>query len=198
MMRSEKVLFMDGKKQKIDPPKSIFGMQVTLQGIEPPIWRRFFVPGGITLHKFHKILQAVMGWQNYHLYSFTVDDVFYGKPDPGFALKFKDSRRIKLEKAITEKTGFVYVYDFGDNWEHKIQVEAILPVRNEFPPICLGGERACPPEDVGGTSGYSDSLEAISNPKHEEHENLLTWAGGKFDPDHFDIQAVNEKLRKLR
>ena len=119
-MGSVKVLFMDGKKQKIDPPKTIFQMKVTLQGIEPPIWRRFLVPGGITAHKFHKIIQVVMGWQDYHLYSFTVDDVSYGIPDPEFAPEFKDSRRVKLEKVISEKIVFTYVYDFGDNWEHEI------------------------------------------------------------------------------
>jgi len=189
---------MDGKKQKLNSPRTIFQMKVTLQGIEPPIWRRFLVPGGITLHKFHKILQLVMGWRDYHLYSFTVDDVYYGIPDLEFAPEFKDSRRIELQKAITEKIGFVYAYDFGDNWEPEIQVEAILSARSKFSPVCLGGERGCPPEDVGGTSGYSDFLEAISNPDHEEHENFQTWAGEDFGAEHFDLEAVNNKLEKLR
>ena len=165
---------------------------------EPPIWRRFLVSGDITLHKFHKILQVVMGWQNYHLYNFKIGEVYYGIPHLGIAREFKDSRRIKLQKAITEKMGFVYVYDFGDNWEHEIQVEAILLARNKFPPVCLGAERACPPEDVGSTWGYSDFLEAISDPDHEDHEDFLTWAGEDFNVEHFDLLAANEKLRKPR
>ncbi len=190
---------MNPGTKKPDIAHTIFQMKVTLQGIEPPIWRRLLVPGGISLYKFHKIIQVVMGWQNYHLYNFTISDCSYGMPDPDYAPEFKDSRRVKLPKVITEKMEFVYVYDFGDNWEHEIQVEEFLPAEeNRFYPVCLGGERACPPEDVGGTWGYGDFLEAISDPGHEEHENYLTWAGQDFNAEHFDLQAVNEKLRKLR
>ncbi len=190
---------MDGKKQKLDFPKSVFQLKVTLLGIDPIIWRRLAVPCSITFHKLHKILQVAMGWEDYHLYSFTVGGVHYGIPDPELEFDCKDSRRIKLEQVLKEKLKFIYVYDFGDNWEHQIQVEKILHAeQNKFYPVCLGGERACPPEDVGGTWGYSNFLEAISDPDHEEHENFLTWAGEDFNAEHFDLQAVNEKLGKLR
>jgi hypothetical protein len=174
-------------------------MKVTLKDIEPSIWRSVLVPGGITLHKFHKILQVVMGWQGYHLYSFTVGESLYGIPDPDYAPEFKDSLRVKLQKVISEKMKFVYVYDFGDNWEHEIQVEQILKAnKGDFHPVCLGGKRACPPEDVGGACGYEDFLEAFSDPSHEEYEHMHAWAGDGFDPERFDLQTVNEKLRKLR
>ncbi len=190
---------MNPRTKKLEIAQTIFQMKVTLQGIEPPIWRRLLAPGGITLHKFHKIVQMAMGWEDYHLYSFIINDSIYGIPDFEAAPEFGDSRRIKLQKVMTGKMGFVYVYDFGDNWEHAIQVEEILQAeQNTFYPVCLGGERACPPEDVGGTWGYCDFLEAISDPGHKEHETLLKWAGEDFNAEHFDVQAVNEKLTKLR
>jgi hypothetical protein len=198
-MRSVKVSLMDGKKQKLDPPKTIFQLKVTLLGIEPLIWRRFLVPGGIMLHKFHKILQIVMGWEDYHLYGFTIGDFEYGIPDPESPYDFKDSRKTKLQKAVSEKMKFAYVYDFGDNWQHEIQVEQILKAdKGLFHPVCLGGKRACPPEDVGSTDGYEDFLEAYFDPTHEEHGQMHAWAGDDFDPERFDLQTVNEKLGKFR
>jgi len=190
---------MNGKKQKLNLPKTAFQLKVTLLEIDPPIWRRLAVPCSITFHKLHKILQAAMGWEDYHLYNFTAGHVDYGITDPEFEFDGKDSRRTKLDQVLEKKLKFIYIYDFGDNWEHEIRVEEILQAeRDKFYPVCLGGERACPPEDVGGAWGYSEFLEAISDPDHEEHENLLTWAGEDFDAEHFDLQEVNERLRKLR
>jgi hypothetical protein len=91
---------------------------------------------------------------------------------------------------------FTYTYDFGDNWRHVIQVEKVLAAEpGARYPRCVGGKRACPPEDCGGPWGYGDFLEAISNPKHPEHEDMLEWAGDEFDPEAFDLEAVNEELR---
>ncbi len=190
---------MDGEKQKLDSPETIFQLKVSLLEIHPLIWRRLAVPMSITFHKLHKILQVAMGWQGYHQYNFTVGNVYYGIPDLEFAPVIKDSRRVKLQKVISGKIVFTYVYDFGDTWEHKIQVEKISRLNdNKLYPVCMEGERACPPEGVGGTWGYRDLLKALSDPDHQEYEDLLTLAGGKFDPEHFDLQAVNEKLGKLR
>ena len=84
-----------------------------------------------------------------------------------------------------------YVYDFGDNWEHTVKLEKILPRQEGIPyPKCTDGKRACPPEDCGGSWGYEDFLKAITNPKHREHKEMLDWVGGSFDPEHFDIKEV--------
>ena len=192
------MVFMDIKKKQLAHPKNAYQIKITLLDIEPPIWRRLVVPCNITFHKFHKILQVAMGWCDYHLYSFTIGGVHYGIPDPESEFDCQDSRWIKLEQVLMEKLEFTYVYDFGDNWEHKIRVEAMFPVEEwkRFT-LCLYGERSCPPEDVGGTLGYCDFLEAIFNPRHPEHGRYLSWAGGEFDPEHFDIEAVNNELKKL-
>jgi len=85
----------------------------------------------------------------------------------------------------------LYTYDFGDGWEHSVTLEAILPQEPGLDyPRCLGGERACPPEDCGGTYGYAEFLAAIRDPEHEEHQSMLEWVGGAFDPEHFRPEAV--------
>jgi Plasmid pRiA4b ORF-3-like protein len=93
----------------------------------------------------------------------------------------------------------MYEYDFGDGWEHVIIVENILkPESGVHYPICIAGARACPPEDCGGTGGYAHFLEAITEPEHEEHDELLEWIGGEFDPEEFDVDFVNQKLKAIR
>jgi hypothetical protein len=177
----------------------IFQIKVTLKYSEPEIWRTILVPGGITLHKFHNILQIVMGWYNEHLYNFFIGGCEYGIPASDFNAEFYDSRKVKLDKAVGRKKKFDYVYDFGDNWEHEIRVEKMLKAdTGKFHPFCVGGERACPPEDVGGIGGYEDFLAAYFDPSHEEHENLREWAGDDFEPERFDLESINERLRKLR
>ena len=94
---------------------------------------------------------------------------------------------------------FIYRYDFGDGWEHEIVVERILPIRRgDQHPICLAGKRACPPEDCGGIAGYADFLAAIRTPRHPEHESMLDWIGGEFDPEAFDLGEINAVLRRSR
>jgi hypothetical protein len=93
----------------------------------------------------------------------------------------------------------LYEYDFGDRWDHELVIEKILPLEaGKHYPACLAGKRACPPEDCGGIWGYAGSLEAIHDPKHPEHEEMLEWVGGEFDPDAFDVDEVNTGLQRLK
>jgi hypothetical protein len=109
----------------------------------------------------------------------------------------KSSQRVKLNKLVSAGEKFLYEYDFGDDWEHEILVENILPVEQKLP-ICIKGKRACPPEDVGGIWGYETFLEAINDPQHPEHEMLTEWVGGSFDAEAFDLDQVNKALQPLR
>jgi hypothetical protein len=85
-----------------------------------------------------------------------------------------------------------YLYDFGDDWQHTVVLEGIEPPEVGVAyPRCVAGEHACPPEDCGGPHGYRDFLRVISNPRHREHEAMLRWAGGRFDPKHFDPATVH-------
>jgi hypothetical protein len=141
-----------------------------------------------------------MGWTDSHLHQFIVDGVDYGVPDPEWPeLEMQSERRVKLGQIVRAvKDHFVYEYDFGDSWEHVIVVEKVLPAEPGVRyPVCLAGKRACPPEDVGGVWGYAEFVEAIRQPRHPEHRTMLTWVGGSFDPEAFDLQAVNQALKHL-
>lgn len=84
-----------------------------------------------------------------------------------------------------------YQYDFGDCWEHAVVLENWLPAEaGRRYPVCSAGERRCPPEDCGGVGGYEELLEAIGDPSHERHDELLEWVGDGFDPEAFDVKAV--------
>ena len=183
--------------------QAVYQIKVALLETDPQIWRRFVVPSSVTLQRLHLILQDVMGWTNSHLYKFQIGTKEYAEPHPDNEfneLDFKNSRRTKLRQLITKKGDvFLYDYDFGDSWDHMLLVEDILEYEpHKRYPICLTGERACPPEDCGGTYGYAELLEVISDPEHEDYPDTMTWLGGHFDPEAFGLKAVNNKLRSMR
>ncbi len=190
------------KKEAAQPLAShrIFQIVVTLEGIHPPIWRRLQAPGNLTLPQLHAVLQIAMGWTNSHLHGFRAGEHFYTEPDPDYAdLAVVDERMVQLDQIAAEVgVRFVYEYDFGDSWEHALVVEQILSLDFRVAyPRCIDGKRACPPEDVGGISGYMEFLAAIHNPRHPEHAEWLDWVGGSFDPKAFDLPGVNELLQAL-
>jgi len=181
-----------------DMNQNIYQIKVTLQHCHSPIWRRIQVKGDINLEKLHDVLQIAMGWSNSHLHGFRVGRISYGEPDPHFPDDTDDAtdeRDIRLDKIVTEGGTFIYEYDFGDSWEHEIKVEKILSVEpGAHYPICLAGERACPPEDCGGVPGYDYLLEALSDPANPKYAELLEWIDEDFDPEAFDLDAVNAAL----
>lgn len=186
---------MAGKKNR-----ALYQLKVMLQEIQPPIWRRVQVWEDATLAQLHHILQIVMGWEDCHLHQFEIGRRIYSVPDPDddlYERKVIDESRVRLREVLPRVgTQFEYLYDFGDSWRHELLLEAIvLPDPGAQYPRCLTGERRTPPEDVGGSSGYEDYLEAMADPEHEEHESMLQWRG-PFDPEAFSITAVNQQLQK--
>jgi len=182
--------------------KSIFNLKIRLLDIEPAIWRRFSVSGDIKLNELHEVIQVVMGWLGGHLHEFQINNLFYQIPDMDddyYDSEWEDEREIRLSDVVkTTGTRFAYMYDFGDDWQHELLVETITSPENGIEyPVCLEGERSCPPEDCGGPLGYMDFLEAILNPHHEEHDYLLEWIGGSFNPEEFDSGLINEQLQDL-
>jgi hypothetical protein len=174
-------------------------MKIVLDGINPPIWRRFLVAGDVKLGKLHRVLQVVMGWENAHLYEFRAGRVSYGEPSPDFPGRTLDAKKSELRAvAQNEKDRLRYIYDFGDGWEHDLVIEKIVePETGKHYPVCLAGERACPPEDCGGIPGYEMLLAALSGPKTADDRDLVEWAGD-FDPNRFDLDAVNARLKRMR
>jgi Plasmid pRiA4b ORF-3-like protein len=181
-------------------PDDVLQLRVSLLEVEPAIWRRLLVPQDVLLPHFHAILQVCMGWQNSHLHQFKVGHVRFGEPDREFEPGPIDYRRISLNQILTRRgSSCVYEYDFGDGWEHLIELEEELPSADVTArlPHCLGGARACPPEDCGGPHGYSELLSALRDPGHKDHLAMLQWAGGSFDPEAFDIDRVNRLLSRF-
>jgi len=178
--------------------RSIYQIKISLIGAKPPIWRTFLVPSDLRLDAFHDVIQIVMGWTDSHLHQFIANNVFYGIPDDEFGMEIENEAKFKLFHLLKkEKDTIKYEYDFGDSWEHKILLEKIFPFDTKTAlPVCIKGKRACPPEDCGGIWGYEDLLETISNPKHPDHEDMLDWLGGEFDPEEFDLEEINRDLAK--
>ena len=183
-------------------PNTVYQLKVTLDDSKPPIWRRILVPENITLYDLHEIIQRVMGWRNYHLHMFKIAGQIYGGPadDETGMLGTKNETLYRINQlGLREKSKFSYEYDFGDSWEHTILVEKITSTDpSAHYPVCVTGKRACPPEDVGGIWGYVDFLEAIADPNHVEHDEMLEWAGGEFDPERFDPDKVNKALQVIK
>ena len=172
-------------------------LRIQLLDIRPEIWRRFVVPANVTLDRLHDIIQIVMDWTDSHLHEFTIGKKRYTEyPESEDVLS---CGKYRLGDLIKQKgRTFNYLYDFGDSWEHEIVVEESRysnpKLRTEL--ACLEGERACPPEDVGGVPGYFEFCNALKDPKHEEHESYMEWSGGDFDSEWFDTDSVNWELMK--
>jgi hypothetical protein len=177
----------------------IYQFKVALKDIYPTIWRRFQVNGLITFHQLHKTLQIVMGWEGYHLYLFDFGSFTITRPDPTFPSGNTPELNARREKIVDHLTKegqkVLYVYDFGDDWGHEIILEKIFPDQPEGQyPVCLEGERHCPPEDCGGIYGYQRILEIIATKSHPEYKDTIAWLKKGFDPEYFDLAGVNEQL----
>lgn len=173
-------------------------LKVTLQDIRPPVWRRLEVPMTLSLGALHQILQIAFGWTDSHLHQFHLGLHRYGMMEDEFDDELLDENHARLDQLVPIFRRFVYEYDFGDSWMHRIALEKrIARQRGLTYPRCTGGKRAGPPEDCGGPFGYADFLEAMDDPSHEEHQSVRDWIGGPFDPDAFDLVAVNRRLDRL-
>lgn len=182
---------------------AIYQLKVTLKGYKPTIWRRLLVAGDTTLAQLHDILQAAMGWTDSHLHEFRVGrELRIGIADPTWDSpgEVKDERKVALTSLAPEaKDKFTYAYDFGDDWEHTVLVEKILPPAPEaIVPSCIAGKGACPPEDCGGVWGYAELLAILADPEDPEREERLEWLGGEWDAEDFDLEDVNRRLSPLR
>jgi len=183
-------------------PQHVYQLRIELQHIAPAVWRRIVVPETLTLVKLDRVIQAAMGWTNSHLHEFRIADGRYGIPDgewPDDAML--DERRFTIGQLLSVGVKqFEYSYDFGDGWDHVIEVENQLPVvanRNTWP-MCIAGENACPPEDVGGPPGYMDFIEAMGSTTHPQHGDMWIWWGAPFDAAGFSLNDANIAIRNLR
>jgi hypothetical protein len=181
------------------PGQVSFTLRIQLEDVEPAIWRRLLVPGEFRLSQLHDVFQAAMGWRNSHLHSFTVGDAEYGMQDEDAPDDEIDEASVTVVEVLGDQERFSYVYDFGDDWVHEVTVESQARTRRNLKfAVCIDGANACPPEDCGGPSGYDDLRRVLADPTRDEHEELLGWVGGSFDPSTFDLAGVNADLQRVR
>lgn len=172
------------------PEDSILQLKVTLAGVQPPVWRRIHIEGAANLLDLHLALQAAMGWTDSHLHQFEIGKERYGDPDLMDDPSVIEERRMPLFQAFEAGAAVLYEYDFGDGWEHRVELEELVPRQPRLRyPRCIDGARACPPEDCGGPHAYEDFLRAIANPRAARHAELLQWVGGRFDPEAFKLKS---------
>lgn len=170
------------------------------------IWRRAILPLSITFRQLHAVLQTLFDWQNYHLHDFYIYD---GKKpvvnlvcsedafdEPNDVPMIMETDK-KLSDYVPKYSELKYTYDFGDDWEHFIEIESISENYPNNYPICLEGEGTAPPEDVGGEGGYDEFLEAMANPEHPEHKSMVEWSQMQLYLD-FNLENVNRELKELR
>ena len=196
--------------------QKIFQFRVTLEDIEPTIWRRIQVPESYSFWDLHVAIQDSMGWLDCHLHVFFREE-FLGERMEKFGIPGEDELEndrtkpgweVPIKDHFTEPGGkFTYEYDFGDSWRHAVLLEDIVPVeRGVMYPRCLAGERACPPEDCGGVGGYYELLKVLSDPKHKEHKEMKSWLKTHhinylpYKPDVFDPRKVvfSDPKKRLR
>ena len=183
-------------KRKYD---QIYQFKISLRDTKPPIWRRIQVPSDYTFRDLHVAIQDAMGWCDYHLHEFKMKDpatgetVEIGIPDEDMMVPDANSGwGTRIAHFYTpENPRALYIYDFGDYWEHEVILEKILPRgENVMYPVCTGGRRACPPEDCGGIPGFEHLLEILADPGHEDHEDMLDWLEEPYDATRFDPRSV--------
>jgi len=182
-------------------PTCYYQLRVTLRYLEPEIWRGLLVPDTATFAQLHHLLQITMGWTNSHMHEFVIAKTRYGVAHREWqdVSPTLNEKQFTLAAVLQNKVKkFHYLYDFGDGWEHEVRVEKNLPAAGLSFAQCTAGANACPPDDVGGVPGYCDFVAAILDPKHPDHEELLQWCGGRFDPHQFDIDSVNAQLKRIK
>jgi hypothetical protein len=176
--------------------RSIYQLRISLKGVRPTIWRRIQVSSVTKLEDLHLIFQVCMGWSNTHLFEFISDFNRYGVPDEVGVTGVLKAANFRLDNVLTkEKDSLLYLYDYGDSWEHIVELEKILPFEiGRQLPVCLEGKYACPPEDVGGPPGYYYFLQAIGDSSHPEYEEMRRWIYSDFDQEEFNLAMTNSLL----
>ena len=184
-------------------PSEIVRLKIRLDYVKPTVMRRIEVPISVKLDTLHELIQAIMPWGNYHPYEFRIRDRHWRIPwpetDDYYEIDVHDARKTTLARVLTEPNFKVlrYTYDFGDDWQHTINIERRFSAQlwDEFPRL-IDARGRCPPEDVGGPWGYAEYLKAMSDPHHPRHAELIEWLGRR-DPNQIDVPAMEAALAQF-
>lgn len=186
--------------------KEIIQIKISIEHSNPVIWREILLQKDTSFFELHHIIQIAMGWHNYHLFEFNLEGYRIGEIieddiTAGFGSdQLLDAKEVKLADVISDTKEYVnYLYDFGDNWRHKIKVEKFLDRDDALQyPVCMNGQMNCPPEDCGGTASFYYYLDILNNKKHPEYKQIKEWFPKKYDAITFDKEKTNKQLGKLK
>ncbi|QJW47929.1 plasmid pRiA4b ORF-3 family protein [bacterium BFN5] len=186
-------------KARTATAKVVYQVKVTLKHLEPIVWRRLLVPADLNLEKFHLILQVALGWQNAQLFKFIVNKRHYGLIDFEYEEPMIDAKKMTIRNIMpVEKQKIIYIYDFVDYWEHEIVLERIIPNASNYKNImCTDGERACPPENCGGVSGYLEILATLRALVGEQDKEFIMLVNGQ-NPEVADLPRINRRLKRIK
>lgn len=184
-----------------DTTNDIVTLTITLDDVEPRIWRRLEVPAEYGFDRLHRALNAAMGWLDLHLHEFEVAGKRYGDDVDMSAeadATLPEATLVIGDVAKSRHRRFAYWYDFGDDWWHTVEIESVDPALNGvFYPRCTAGAGACPPEDCGGPPGFEELKRTLADPGHSDHEDLREWYGGDVNLDFFSVEATSTLLRQV-
>jgi len=183
-----------------DSVNEICTLRIELCDSNPLIWRQVEVPTSITLKVLHDVIQAAMGWLDYHLWEFTIGQQRFGLPideDSGTKPRI-EAGKVRLREVLTpRKTTMTYVYDFGDDWVHRL---VLTNIRQGEPgigyPRYIAGEGNGPPEDCGGIPGFYEKLDIAAEPSHPEHNEIREWLDD-YDPNVIDEAQIKISLGRI-
>jgi hypothetical protein len=185
----------------LDTSKEIISVKIMLNRTDPAIWRRVLIPASVTFFDLHHILQISMGWKNAHLFEFLVGDYKIGYVNPQEAFEdIADANEVMLDLLLLkEGLVFTYLYDFGDGWEHTVEVEKVLEAEEgKVYPVCIDGQLGCPPEDSGGVFGFYDKLKILKDKKNPGYDFVKGWIGRGYNPEKFEIKKINKELPNFK
>ena len=190
----------EGKGSRVKrPPERVFTLALHVVGCDPRIWRRLLVRESMWLSRLHDTVQIAFDWFDYQTHAFNLDDLRFGNPLKREDLTIEDDRDVTLaDLDLEHRERFSYDYHFGEGWQVDLKVEKIgvLEKGGRYP-VCVGGERAGPPEDCGGLEAFHDMLACIQEPQTELGREWLEWLGPEYDPEACDPARINKALRKL-
>ena len=178
-----------------------YHLKVTIDESEPPVWRKIAVPDHITFHQLHLVIQECFQWQDYHLYKFELPDAenpitrLFGDPfiDEGNDI---DAREMLIDPYITKGGRFRYIYDFGDWWEHVIDVIDIDPLDDARAPRVTASQGDSMIEDAGGVGGYYRIMDILLDARNPRHGEIERWVERQA-PRPFSADTANAHMDEL-
>lgn len=185
------------KLKAVSQSPKVYEFKVSLLGTSPVVWRSFLAHEIIDLSELHMLIQMTMGWEARHLYEFKINGQSYGEIDidSEFENDMLEAEGVTFGDVIKNSKKFTYIYDFGDGWQHEVEIVKVLEhdPRMSYP-VCIAGENACPPEDCGGPPGFEDLKKTLAGKDSEEKDEMLTWVNGFYNPKTFDPNFINRHL----